>query len=86
MDKLRSAFADVENGRLALVQLDVTDKAQAEKAISAAVSRFDRLDVVVNNAGLAVLGFFEAAGIVNLAHAKAKLAQLCRFLPPRRFP
>lgn len=27
MDKLRSAFADIDSDRLALVQLDVTDKA-----------------------------------------------------------
>jgi NAD(P)-dependent dehydrogenase (short-subunit alcohol dehydrogenase family) len=83
MDKLRAAFAGVENERLALVQLDVTDKAQAEKAIGDAVARFGRLDVVVNNAGIAVLGYFEALsasdferqlapnlyGVINVLHA-----------------
>jgi NAD(P)-dependent dehydrogenase (short-subunit alcohol dehydrogenase family) len=59
MDKLRDAFADSEGDRLALMQLDVTDKSQAEKAVREAVARFGKLDVVVNSAGTAVLGNFE---------------------------
>jgi NAD(P)-dependent dehydrogenase (short-subunit alcohol dehydrogenase family) len=59
MDKLQAAFADTSNDRLALVQLDVTDRSQADWAIDEAIARFGRLDVVVNNAGNAVLGNFE---------------------------
>jgi len=37
--------------RVIAVALDVTDEAAAERAVSAAVRRFGRLDIVVNNAG-----------------------------------
>jgi NAD(P)-dependent dehydrogenase (short-subunit alcohol dehydrogenase family) len=65
MDKLRVAFADAESDRLALVQLDVTDKGQAERAVGEAVARFGKVDVVVNNAGTAVLGNFEAFSLAD---------------------
>lgn len=44
---------------LLAVQLDVTDPAAAEKAVAAAVDRFGRIDVLVNNAGSFYAGFFE---------------------------
>jgi NAD(P)-dependent dehydrogenase (short-subunit alcohol dehydrogenase family) len=44
---------------LLAVALDVTDPAAAEAAVAAAVDRFGRLDVVVNNAGSFEAGFFE---------------------------
>jgi NAD(P)-dependent dehydrogenase (short-subunit alcohol dehydrogenase family) len=44
---------------LLAVKLDVTDPAGAEAAVRAAVERFRRVDVLVNNAGNFYAGFFE---------------------------
>ena len=47
------------NEDLLAVTLDVTDPAAAEVAVRAAVDRFGRIDVLVNNAGNFYAGFFE---------------------------
>ena len=46
-------LADQFGDRVLPVALDVTDPAAAADAMAAAVERFDRIDVVVNNAGYA---------------------------------
>jgi len=59
MDKLRTAFPDARNDNLALVKLDVANAGQAEAALAEAVTKFGRIDVLVNNAGNSFLGNFE---------------------------
>jgi NAD(P)-dependent dehydrogenase (short-subunit alcohol dehydrogenase family) len=45
--------------------LDVTDQGQAEAAVAAAVERFGRLDVVVNNAGYANMASVEEVDMTD---------------------
>ena len=66
LDKVRAAYRDVTSDNLAFVALDVADEAQARAAVAAAVERFGRLDVVVNNAGYSILGNFEELTTADL--------------------
>ncbi len=56
-EKLDAAIGDHDD--LLAVRLDVTDTADAEAAVAAAVDRFGTIDVLVNNAGNFNAGFFE---------------------------
>jgi NAD(P)-dependent dehydrogenase (short-subunit alcohol dehydrogenase family) len=59
LDDLAERYGD----RLLTVPLDVTDPAQASAAVDRAVQHFDRIDVVVNNAGYADLAPIEEVSL-----------------------
>jgi NAD(P)-dependent dehydrogenase (short-subunit alcohol dehydrogenase family) len=56
-ERVRAALG--EHDDLQIVSLDVTDAAAADGAVQAAVDRFGRIDVLVNNAANFYAGFFE---------------------------
>ena len=56
-EKVLAAVSEHKN--LLTVSLDITDPAAAEAAAAAAVERFGRIDVLVNNAGNFYAGYFE---------------------------
>jgi len=56
-DKVANALGEAEN--LLVVKLDVTNPADAESAVKAAINRFGRIDVLVNNAASFYAGYFE---------------------------
>ena len=56
-DKVAEALGRSEN--LLIVKLDITKPADAESAVKAAVEKFGRIDVLVNNAANFYAGFFE---------------------------
>jgi len=57
-DRLQALAAEIEqaDGTALVVEADITDRSQAEAAMQQTVDRFGRLDTLVNNAGLMLLG------------------------------
>ncbi|GAA0448333.1 oxidoreductase [Paractinoplanes deccanensis] len=57
-DRLDGVVDDVAalGGHAAAVEADLTDPAQAERAVEATLDRFGRVDILVNNAGVMLLG------------------------------
>jgi NAD(P)-dependent dehydrogenase (short-subunit alcohol dehydrogenase family) len=55
-----------QSDRLKVVPLDVTNSGSVNKAIAEAVSTFGTIDVLVNNAGIGIVGAFEATPIATV--------------------
>ena len=60
MRQPKANIFDSQNERLKVLPLDVTDSDSVRNAIAEAVSAFGTIDVVVNNAGIGIVGVFEA--------------------------
>lgn len=58
-----SDLVDRYRDRAIALHLDVTDDEERKSAVNAAVARFGRIDVLVNNAGRGSLGAAEVHGI-----------------------
>ena len=57
-DRLEALAANIDKagGTALVVEADITDRNQAEAGVLQTVERFGRLDTLVNNAGLMLLG------------------------------
>ena len=70
-DRLEALAAEIDkaSGTALVVEADITDRTQAEAAVQQAAGRFGRLDTLVNNAGLMLLGpvdpFYEQTEVLT---------------------
>lgn len=55
LDELAAEIASV-GGRAVAIEADITDQEQADSAVQQAIEEFGALDIVVNNAGVMLLG------------------------------
>jgi NAD(P)-dependent dehydrogenase (short-subunit alcohol dehydrogenase family) len=68
-EAVAQAVGEVDD--LLVVRLDITSRTDAEAAVQAAVARFGRIDVLVNNAGTFVAGYFEELTPAQVEHQLA---------------
>src|SRR5436853_493059 len=61
-DRLDALAGELGDGALA-IEADITDRAQAERAVQETVDAFGRLDTLVNNAGVMLLGAVQGAPV-----------------------
>ncbi len=65
--KVASDFAE-QSDRLLAMPMDLRDSAQIAAAVDAAIGRFGRIDVLVNNAGHGLIGAVEEADDAEIAN------------------
>jgi len=99
-DRLDDLVRRIEQkgGRAVAFESDVTDRAQAEAVVQNTVTELGRLDTVINNAGVMLLGRIEDApveewdrmvdlnvkGVLYIAHAALPHLLAAADQPPRR--
>lgn len=66
MRQPRSDVFGSQNDHLKVLSLDVTDSDSVRNAIDEAVAAFGAIDVIVNNAGIGVVGAFEATPMTTV--------------------
>jgi NAD(P)-dependent dehydrogenase (short-subunit alcohol dehydrogenase family) len=66
MRQPKSEIFGPQNEHLKVVALDVTNPENVRHAIADAISMFGTIDVVVNNAGIGVVGVFEATPMATV--------------------
>lgn len=67
LSQLQERFGDADPARLLLVELDVAVEEEALPAVEAAVARFGRIDVLVNNAAYGQMGNLEEVPMADIA-------------------
>jgi NADP-dependent 3-hydroxy acid dehydrogenase YdfG len=99
-ERLEKVASDIEGrgGRTLVIEADVTDQKQALAAVERTAAEFGRLDTVINNAGMMLLGPVEGAplaewhrmvsinvmGFLYIAHAALPLLLKAAESEPRR--
>ena len=81
-----TARGELEALGLEVLELDVTDDSSVQKAVSEALGRAGRIDVVINNAGFGNLGVTEAYTVDQFRQSSrrtclalfASIARYCR--------
>ncbi len=68
-DKVKRALGESEN--LLTVKLDITQSADAEAAVKAAIEKFGQIDVLVNNAANFNAGYFEELSMEEIENQLA---------------
>ncbi|WP_193106691.1 SDR family oxidoreductase [Brachybacterium sp. FME24] len=58
-ERLLAALPEVDTSHLLVLEVSLTDEEEVSRAIAEATDRFERIDVVVNNAGYGYLGAVE---------------------------
>jgi NADP-dependent 3-hydroxy acid dehydrogenase YdfG len=56
IDRLEALASRIEGVKTAVIQADITDPDQATRAVATTVGEFGRLDTLINNAGVMLLG------------------------------